>query len=41
MIFLNSKKVTTFFYMGDHVLTVVQDGEGKVEIIQLSEIENE
>jgi hypothetical protein len=41
MIFLDSRKVTTFFYMKEHVLTVVQDGEGKVEIIQLSEIENE
>ncbi len=41
MIFVDSKKVTTFFYMGDHLLTVIQNGNGKVELIQLSEVENE
>jgi len=41
MITINSNKVITYFYMEEVCLAVVQDGKGKVLLLQLTEIPNE
>ena len=41
MTVINPNKVTTFFYLENHVITIVQDGKGDVELLQLSEMPNE
>lgn len=41
MTVINPNKVTTYFYLEDHVITIIQDGKGKVELLQLSEMPNE
>jgi len=41
MITINSNKVITYFYMEEMCLSVVQDGKGKVLLLQLTEMPNE
>jgi len=41
MIFIPEDKVITFFYMGNTCLSVIQSGNGTVELLQLTEISNE
>ena len=41
MITLNTNKVITYFYMDEVCLSVVQDGKGKVLLLQLTEVPNE
>ncbi len=41
MITLNSNKVITYFYMEGMCLSVVQDGKGKVILLQLTEVSHE
>lgn len=41
MTVINPNKVTTFFYLENHVITVIQDGRGTVELLQLSEMSYE
>ena len=41
MTVINPNKVTTYFYLENHVITIIQDGKGAVELLQLSEMPNE